>query len=674
MTDQPQRSAEDQAVRDRDEAVSALLRQLSLGLSTYRLFPGDLQQPAYVAAVQRIRAAAERALEAGVVVVQVHGEGFVGDRSAGGETRAKLASALFDRRVEQLEVRGIPDHHDLAAFYEALNTPAEELVGSGGVPQLLRQRGVASIGVRDVEPEASLEEPETASLSAEQREIWERLQDPAGFATDLLVRGLGGSPADQAESVYRRFRTLVAGLPASVAGHPDLYARLHEIVAHLPQGVRRAFAGHVMGRVESERLAQGYLGTMTDAELARVIVELGESGEGPSPVDIARRLMGAGDRDQDLVDLTIALTAGRDDEGTILVDLEGQAGGLDPSNQMVTESISEMLARSVQVTDDEDATTIRNLFPATAEDRRTLGLLALRDYLSVEQELEQLGAVLESWAEETRAALLERDRRTVERLLHAASDIGDGDDDRRALLERRRDGIVDVSTVRGLVDDTPLEQHDELTALLRPFREAALDPLLEVLADEEDAGVRGQLVAVATELGRAAGDRRNTTAPVVARLSDRRWYVVRNALVILERIGGQDEFPQIATAAQHPHAAVRREAVRALAQVGGARAVPYLTRLALDRDEVVRTTALQTLAGIATAEAAEGLAEVARRRNDSNERKAALEALAAHPADGVADLLGALGRRGSTPRLPFLLRWRARRLARERERGSEGGS
>ncbi|MBW3562650.1 MAG: HEAT repeat domain-containing protein [Actinobacteria bacterium] len=648
--------------RGRGEAAAALLRQVSLGLSTYRLFPGDIAQPAYVAAVLRVRAAAERALEHGPLSVEVHGEGFVGFESATDEALSKLASALFDRRAERLEIRGIPDQHDLAAFYESLTFPPEELLGTGGLPRMLRRRGVATIAVEDVEPEATEEPLRTTVLTAEQREIWERLDDPAGFATDLMIGGLSGSPADQAESVYRRFRAVLASLPPELTGHPDLYSRLHRIVGHLPAGTRRAFAGYVIGRVESDELAQGYLGTMTDAELARVLVDLGDKG--PSPVDVARRLSAVGDRADDLAELTLALMMGRDDSGAIVPEFDAAVEGAGSSGRAVVETVSEMLARAVHVTEDSDVAEVRNGFPSSTEERQTLGLRALRDYLTVEDDLERVGAVLESWAEEAQTALVAREGDLVGRLLRTVEEASGSDPDRGALFDRRRRDIVDRRTVAQLVEDTDLDRYDELTALLHPFGVAALDPLLDVLAAEEDAGVRGQLVAVASDL--ASRDGSEAIGPVVERLSDPRWYVVRNALVILERLGTSEVFPQVATAAQHPNPQVRKECVRALPPVGGERSVPYLVRLALDRDASVRTSALQQLSAIATQRAAEGLAEVARRGVDSAEKRDALERLAKHPADGVDDLLRELAGRRSQPRLPFLLRWRARKLARSR--------
>ena len=55
---------------ERDRAVVVLLSQVSSGLSAYRLFPGDLAQPSFIQACERIRVAAERALHYGPVVAE----------------------------------------------------------------------------------------------------------------------------------------------------------------------------------------------------------------------------------------------------------------------------------------------------------------------------------------------------------------------------------------------------------------------------------------------------------------------------------------------------------------------------------------------------------------------------------------------------------------------------
>src|SRR5438093_6530705 len=65
-----------QARAERERTVVNLLRQLCSGLSAYRLFPGDLRQPAFVQAVQRIRDATETSLTDGTFEAEVNGSRF----------------------------------------------------------------------------------------------------------------------------------------------------------------------------------------------------------------------------------------------------------------------------------------------------------------------------------------------------------------------------------------------------------------------------------------------------------------------------------------------------------------------------------------------------------------------------------------------------------------------
>src|SRR5919108_3341483 len=62
---------------ERDRAAMVLLRQLASGLSSYRLFPGDLEQPSFVAATERIRDAAEKAFVWGPVDLEINGNRFL---------------------------------------------------------------------------------------------------------------------------------------------------------------------------------------------------------------------------------------------------------------------------------------------------------------------------------------------------------------------------------------------------------------------------------------------------------------------------------------------------------------------------------------------------------------------------------------------------------------------
>src|SRR5919201_1703702 len=62
---------------EHQKAVVALLRQLASGLSAYRMYPGDLNQPSFVQVVSRVQEAAEAALVWGPLEAEISGSTFV---------------------------------------------------------------------------------------------------------------------------------------------------------------------------------------------------------------------------------------------------------------------------------------------------------------------------------------------------------------------------------------------------------------------------------------------------------------------------------------------------------------------------------------------------------------------------------------------------------------------
>lgn len=74
--------------------------------------------------------------------------------------------------------------------------------------------------------------------------------------------------------------------------------------------------------------------------------------------------------------------------------------------------------------------------------------------------------------------------------------------------------------------------HEEaLRSLATRMGPEAIDPLLDVLTESDSRAVRRKVFDVLTTLGPAVSDR------AVARLDDGRWYVVRNMLALLQRVG-----------------------------------------------------------------------------------------------------------------------------------------
>ncbi|HEV8420938.1 MAG TPA: hypothetical protein VGR13_06255, partial [Actinomycetota bacterium] len=494
---------------ERDRALLALFSQLSSGLSAYRLFPGDLGQPGFIQACERIRAAAERALKFGPATADIHGSRMRTERGPlkGDDRIERLAMACYQRRAERLYVREIPRSQDLAVLYEALSAPHNE--GTGGVAAALRVAGVRSIGVGEITPELREAEDLEERPSPEQWELWDRLANPQALARELTAEQTGSSAPEVAQGIFVRLKGMVAILPERQARGFELYRRLQEVIRHLPPPPRRALSAILLDRVREDPMAERVIGTMTDAQLARLLVDLGSDGS-TEPVDRATRLVHLGVRRDDLIDLTIALVQGQVEGGTIIAGLDrvGIAPPSEPPTKPVAGSpvlrtVSSLLARGLVSMSQDDVRSIREDFPASDEDRRRVAFDALADYLTIESDLDRLGEVLGAWVGETCGTLQRRDEGHLDYLVRAARAAFDGQTDaekraliaasmRRALSEEMLTELVSVGEEEGEVASA--------IRLLKPFGAFGVDRLLDELARERDRGKRALLLRVLGEV------------------------------------------------------------------------------------------------------------------------------------------------------------------------------
>jgi hypothetical protein len=88
---------------------------------------------------------------------------------------------------------------------------------------------------------------------------------------------------------------------------------------------------------------------------------------------------------------------------------------------------------------------------------------------------------------------------------------------------------------------------------------------------------------------------KNSIELIAPFLEDKRWYLVRNIVYILGRIGRKEAVPFIGKALQHEDVRVRREALRALGLIGGPEAMQHMIRSLEDQDIKIRGNAALNL-------------------------------------------------------------------------------
>ena len=562
--------------------METLLRQLARGLSTYRLYPGDVMQPAFRSAVDRIREAAVPALAAGPTDVRVQAGRFqVDGHELGDEAADRFAEACFSRRVEYLRLDDVPTVDELDALYDALSRDPDEVAAAGGVAALLDARGVASIV-------ASAGAPDTDTA-----------EDDEPHDADAALPALTLLPWDTADTLYERLRAAQETLDEVVSARSSFYRRAAELVAGLDERQQGALASLVLERIQTDAFAERYAGHLTDPEIAGLLTRAARF-RGVEPVEMAVEFVRISRRQQTLVAVVRDVVDG------------GPAG---------TPSGDAVIGRS--------ANGLRDAFPSDADDGRRLALRTLADYLRCDIASGQLEKVVGAVTRQLRTEVGDGAAGRVNDLLavldHARSDVGGELYD---LVVAPRHRALTPQVVARATRATRVGSQDPAD-VLRPFGSAAIGALVSALAMSERSDDR--LIATLAIVAR------DKPAMLARHLDHRTWHVVRDLAKALRTIGGPVIAPPLVELVRHDHPEVRREALRGITSLP-----PTASAMALAQAVPTMTTRA--------------------------EQKGGLDLLAACSAAQTPMLLRELAADRGRHALPWLLRRRARRLA----RGLEG--
>ena len=164
---------------------------------------------------------------------------------------------------------------------------------------------------------------------------------------------------------------------------------------------------------------------------------------------------------------------------------------------------------------------------------------------------------------------------------------------RRKLLTDAIAGVLSESTIEVMqetLDGVESVSHEELKELLLVFGLPCLGGICELLGRVEKLKMRKAIIEVLVDLGR---DNPTVFAPF---LSDPRWYLVRNVVLVLSLIGSPAALELIVRLISHKEARIRREVLGFLERSGDIKAKSYIVKYLRDDSGTLRIKALQVLA------------------------------------------------------------------------------
>jgi hypothetical protein len=554
---------------------------------------------------------------------------------------------LESRGIRALEIDATVEEWELQALLELLNMPGGELRQLGGAGAFLTTRGIAR--VRIGAPGAGEEQ------GADPGEATRHALQTGRDAVDLFVETVVGLvEARFADLTYDR-TALVAWLQDMATEGPGrLYAAIRtihglmeqapdreirtrtlvEALLGLPEALLRPFfADHLIPLAGRDVLALNLLSQMTEDEIRHMAARLvpqesllalsSELLEFPWEEVQRRRLVEA---------ITSAIRA--DDPPSLL----GEDGVvLEADDPLVVELREEILA---------------SCEPDPLLDRSAEILLAL--VLSVDGE--EYGTSAGDALEEILAEALTRGRielaaQIVSGLKEAVDAGGTRSRERVqqiAALRQRLGGRTHVALLGGLLrqhggDERQLALVAQYLGLVAP---GSIQELVSLLGEERDRQARARMCQALAKVGPSA-------VPILMEwLEDPRWFLVRNIVHILGRIGDEGAFDRVAALLGHPHMRVRIESVRALALMAPARAAAPILPVAGDVDAEVRLEAVRALGALRRDEAVPVLRDVAAGAAGAADvplRQEAVEALATIGTAGACEALERLARRRVWP-------------------------
>jgi len=516
--------------------------------------------------------------------------------------KRNLAAVRFHRGVT-------PD--EILRFASLIIMPPEELAAQGGIETALSELGVVNISVtetatRIVETvlpgDAGAYEPgETPDLSAElsidevldeagsdqsreHRVLMRLLRDRRAVAK-YLQDARDSSPEGGMDALARRVLKLARGaregLPADQATVLDVIAQA--IMELHPEDRSDLYEEHLLEQGRMDEAIAAIIDRLGVPEVVNCIVnQIDETPEALTGLARAVRnlaLLNANVDKDEMLDLAVDQLQARGFSRVFIEDLgEGvsppRITGVERSHRTTAGPVETVL-RLVDMAPDASGVFVYDdaVEPLRAEAARgtTDGdvISALVAIATMEPRDQEFSAIM-SMLEDSVGVLVDAHEADVaadvaESLSAVATDP-DVNPEHRERMRRVVDSIASPESLARVT--TALRRYRSDSAeylacrrLLSVLGDSMIDPLLEVLADEQDMSARKALIEL---ISSSAHD---FIPELGARLTDHRWYLVRNVVSILASTHSTEALPFLQRTLRHSDVRVRRETIRGLAAI-----------------------------------------------------------------------------------------------------------
>ncbi|MBS3974196.1 MAG: HEAT repeat domain-containing protein [Actinobacteria bacterium] len=597
-----------------------------------------------------------------------------------------FAKELYNRRVSEVRFYVGTSASDILALLETLTISPPDLANAGGVETRLWDRGVNAITVLESSSRIVDMDADTDSQPVTDVEPW----PPAVARIDeILASAMQGRPLDQRILVrivsdtqvlkgYLRESAAGRGVdPSEVASalkieemaraalaapsdsRRELFSSLAEAILSLDDDVRYAvIADRLLPHSKNDEAISGVLRQMKIDEVCRTLVQEARQ-DSAAAAGLARAirnlaLLSHSQKDEILNSAGAAMrSAGFSSEQTGAILEEAmptrvQVSSEEAENSESGYSILKLLElvpkmtvkdlahdlRVQQLVDEarqgiSDGDVVATLAAVVAADTDDEGFASMMSLLedALELTIERRDFRVAADVLETLVSVLAQPDLSKER----ATRLGDA--------IARLAGIKEMAAIASAnrIYDEGSEEKVACLRILEVLGDSAINPLLEVLANEPEMTARKALVDLIASMVDAHLEY------LGEHVSDSRWYFVRNVIIILGRAKKTEILPYLERTIRHPDARVRRETIRALFGVRSKYAEEMLLAALDDQDASNVRLAARYLGMVRSAIALPALQELA-----------AGESRVSREPEVRIEAIEALGKIGAIESIPLL--------------------